>query len=193
MTNHVKNLTKELLSDYKCTLEKVSFDYLRSNNEWQHQNRVVFTRPDASTALLYNKDLKKIILINQFRIPTYVNGSDDGMLLEACAGTIDKGETPEECIKREIEEETGYQIPEIKRIFDVYLSPGSVTERLHFFTAEYTAAMKKNKGGGTDETEDISIREVDFDEAVTMIANGQIKDAKTVMLLQYAQLQSLFS
>ena len=192
MTNHVKNLTKELLSDYKSTLEKVSFDYLRSNGEWQHQNRVVFTRPNASVVLLYNKISKKIILINQFRIPTYVNGNDDGMLLEVCAGTIDKDETPEECIKREIEEETGYQIQNVKPIFDLYLSPGSVTERLYFFVAEYTVAMKKSKGGGTDETEDIAINEIDFDEAVAMIESGQIKDAKTVILLQYARLQNLF-
>lgn len=193
MNDHVKNLTKELLSDYKCKLEKVSYDYLRSEGNWQHQDRVVFTRPDASVALLYNKVSGKIILINQFRIPTYVNGNDSGMLLEACAGTIDKGETPEGCIKREIEEETGYHIKEVKPVFDVYLSPGSVTERLYFFTAEYNAVMKKSTGGGTDETEDIAIKEILFEEAVAMIGNGKIKDAKTVMLLQYAQLQNLFS
>lgn len=193
MNSHVKNLTKELLSDYKCKLEKVSYDYLRSEGEWQHQDRVVFTRPNASVALLYNKAPGKIILINQFRIPTYVNGNESGILLEACAGTIDKNETPEACMKREIEEETGYHVAEVKPVFDVYLSPGSVTERLYFFIAEYNAGMKKSKGGGTDETEDIAIKEIAFSEAVAMIGNGKIKDAKTVMLLQYAQLQNLFS
>ena len=193
MNEHIKNLTKELLSDYKCTLEKVSYDYLRSEGEWQHQDRVVFTRPNASVALLYNKTSGKIILINQFRIPTYVNGNASGMLLEACAGTIDKDETPEACIKREIEEETGYRVKEVKLIFDVYLSPGSVTEQLYFFTAEYNADMKISKGGGTDETEDIAIKEISYEEAVAMVSNGKIKDAKTVMLLQFAQLQNLFS
>ncbi len=181
------------MSDYKSKLEKVSYEYLRSDGEWQHQDRVVFSRPDASVAFLYNKASKKIILIDQFRIPTYVNGNESGMLLEACAGTIDKDETPEDCIKREIEEETGYRIQDVKKIYDAYLSPGSVTERLYFFTAEYTTDMKKGNGGGTDETEDIAVKEIAFDDALNMISSGQIKDAKTIMLLQYAQLQNLFS
>lgn len=192
MSDNVKNLTKELLSDYKCKLEKVSFDYLRSDGNWQHQNRVVFTRPDASVVLLYNDESKKIILLNQFRIPSYVNGNESGMLLEACAGTIDDGESPEECVVREIEEETGYQVQEVKKIYEAYLSPGSVTEKVYFFIAQYTQAMKKSKGGGTDETEDIDIKEILFTEAIDMIGSGLIKDAKTIMLLQYAQVQKLF-
>ena len=191
MSNKVKNVTKELLSDYKCKLEKVTYDYLRSNGQWQMQQQVVFTRQNASTVLLYNKQTKNIILISQFRIPSFLNGNDSGMLLEVCAGIIDENETPEDCIKREIKEETGYEITEINRVFETYLSPGAVSEKVYFFKAEYSEQMKQGKGGGTDETEDIEIKEMTFDEAFSKIASGKIQDAKTIMLLQYAKLTNL--
>ncbi len=191
MNDRVKNLKAELLSDYQCKLQKITFDYLRSDDNWQTQKRVVFSRKDATVVLLYNRETKTIILTDQFRLPTYVNGNKSGMLTEAPAGTIDEGENPETCIRREIEEETGYQISEVKQVMQAYLSPGSVTEKLYFFVAEYNANMKKGKGGGTDETEDIEVDETPFADAVKMIADGSIQDAKTIILIQYAQINKL--
>ena len=191
MSDKVKNLVTERLSDYQCKLEKATFDYLRNDGNWQTQHRVVFSRKDACVVLLYNKETKMVILMSQFRLPTYVNGNKTGMLIEACAGTIDDNETPEQCIRREIEEETGYKITEVKKIYEAYLSPGSVTEKLHFFIAEYAEEMKQGKGGGTDETEDIEVMELPFEKAVEMISSGEIVDAKTIMLIQYAQINKL--
>ncbi len=191
MNDRIKNLQSELLSDYHCKLQKITFDYLRSDGEWQTQKRVVFSRKDATVVLLYNRETKTIILTDQFRLPTYVNGNESGMLIEAPAGTIDDDESPETCIRREIEEETGYKVNEVKRVMQAYLSPGSVTEKLYFFIAEYNASMKKGKGGGTDETEDIEVQETPIADAVEMIANGSIQDAKTIMLIQYAQIHKL--
>lgn len=191
MNDRVKNLKAELLSDYQCKLQKITFDYLRSDGKWQTQHRVVFSRKDATVVLLYNRENKTIVLTDQFRLPTYVNGNESGMLTEAPAGTIDEGESPETCIRREIEEETGYQVAEVKQVMEAYLSPGSVTEKLYFFVAEYNENMKKGKGGGTDETEDIEVTETPFADAVKMIADGSIQDAKTIMLIQYAQINKL--
>ncbi len=191
MSEHIRNLTKELLSDYKSTLEKISFDYLRSDGVWQCQDRVVFSRKDATVVLMYNKETKHIILTRQFRLPTYLNGNGTGMLIEAPAGTIDDNESPETCIRREIEEETGYRVLEVKQILQAYLSPGSVTEKLYFFIAEYTEAMRQGKGGGTDETEDIEVIGIPFTKAVTMVADGTLQDAKTIILIQYAQINQL--
>ena len=191
MNDRIKNLKAELLSDYQCKLQKITFDYLRSDGSWQTQKRVVFSRKDATVVLLYNRETKTIILTDQFRLPTYVNGNESGMLTEAPAGTIDEGESPETCIQREIEEETGYEVSEVKRVMQAYLSPGSVTEKLYFFIAEYSANMKKGKGGGTDETEDIEVKETPFADAVEMVVNGSLQDAKTIMLIQYAQIHKL--
>ncbi len=191
MGNRIKNLVKELLSDYKSKLEKVTFDFQRNDGVWQTQQRVVFSRKDAATVLLFNKNDGNVILINQFRLPTFLNGNEGGMLIEACAGTLNENETPEQCIRREIEEETGYEIQDIRKIFEVYLSPGSVTEKVYFFLAGYSEEMKKNNGGGTDETEDIEVMKLSFSDAVNMIASGEIKDAKTILLLQHAQLNKL--
>ncbi len=191
MINRIRNLKAELLSDYHCKLQKISFNYLRSDGNWQMQHRVVFSRKDATVVLLYNKTAKTIILANQFRLPTYTNGNESGMLTEVPAGTIDDNESPEVCIRREIEEETGYKVSEIKRVMQAYLSPGSVTEKLYFFIAEYDETMKRGEGGGTDESEDIEVKETLFDEAVKMVANGSIQDAKTILLIQYAQINKL--
>ncbi len=191
MNNRIKNLNKELLSDYKCKLEKITLDYLRSDSRWQHEERVVFSRNDATTVLMYNKMNKMVILANQFRLPTYMNGNESGMLIEAPAGTIDENESPEVCIRREIEEETGYRVNSVKQIMQAYLSPGSVTERVYFFVAEYNSSLKIAPGGGTDETEDIEINEVLFTDIIAMVEDGRIKDAKTIMLIQYAQLHHL--
>jgi GDP-mannose pyrophosphatase NudK len=133
----------------------------------------------------------RVSLTRQFRIPTYLNGNRDGHLIEACAGLLDEN-SPEECIKRETEEETGYQIKEVKKIFEAYMSPGSVTEILYFFVAEYTPNMKVSGGGGhEEEQENIEVLELPFDKAINMIETGEIKDGKTIMLLQYALIKQL--
>ena len=134
-----------------------------------------------------------MILTKQFRIPTYINGNDDGMMIEACAGLLDEDQ-PEACIKRETEEETGYNISKVERVFEAYMSPGSVTEILYFFVAEYDASMKVSEGGGADDgQENIEVLELNFEEALNMMQTGAIKDAKTMMLLQYAQIHQLLA
>ncbi|HVX26455.1 MAG TPA: NUDIX domain-containing protein, partial [Parafilimonas sp.] len=132
-----------------------------------------------------------VILTKQFRLPSYINGNENGMLIEACAGLLDK-DNAEDCIKRETEEETGYKISEVKKIFEAYMSPGSVTEILYFFIAEYSKDMKVNEGGGVEhEEENIEVLELKFDDALKMIGTGEIKDAKTIMLLQYIRLNKI--
>lgn len=155
------------------------------------QEREAYDRGNGATILLYNTKNHSIILTKQFRLPTYINGNESGMLIEACAGLLDK-DNPEECIRRETEEETGYQIKAIEKAFQAYMSPGSVTEILHFFIAEYDADMKVNEGGGLEsEQENIEVLEIDFQKAIQMIENGEIMDAKTIMLIQYLQLKNM--
>ncbi len=190
MNNRVRNLSTEVLSDNWYTLRKVTFEWQKKNGEWQKQSREAYDRGNGATILLYNNTTKTVILTNQFRIPTYVNGNETGMLIEACAGLLDKDDA-ENCIKRETEEETGYQISRVKKIFESYMSPGSVTEILYFFVAEYTKEQKVNDGGGVIDEEDIEVLELDFAKALQMMENGKIKDGKTIMLLQYAQIHQL--
>ena len=141
--------------------------------------------------LLYNKTTKTVVLTRQFRMPTFINGNSSGLLIEACAGLLDS-DNPEDCIKRETEEETGYKISEMQKIFEVYMSPGSVTEMLHFFIAEYSTDMKVHEGGGLGhEQEDIEVLELPFDKALHMIDTGEIQDAKTIMLLQHIRLKNI--
>ncbi|RFS14735.1 GDP-mannose pyrophosphatase NudK [Emticicia sp. C21] len=192
MNNRVRNLTTEILSDNWYTLRKVTFEWQKKNGEWQKQSREAYDRGNGATILLYNNATKTVILTNQFRIPTYVNGNETGMLIEACAGLLDKDDA-ENCIKRETEEETGYKISQVKKVFESYMSPGSVTEILHFFVAEYTKEQKVNEGGGVTDEEDIEVLELDFTKALQMMENGEIKDGKTIMLLQYAQIHQLVS
>ncbi len=190
MNEKVKNLKTEILSNNWYTLKKITYDFL-SNGTWKTLNREAYDRGNGAVILLYNKTLKTVLLIKQFRLPTYINGNKTGMLVEACAGLLDQ-DNPEDCIRRETEEETGYKITEIKKVFEAYMSPGSVTEILHFFIAEYSKEMKVNDGGGLDhEQENIEVLEIKFDEAMKMIDNGEIKDAKTIMLLQYLKLHRL--
>jgi GDP-mannose pyrophosphatase NudK len=189
--SNIKNLSETILSDNWYTLKKVTYDYLKKDGTWETQNREAYDRGNGATILLYNPENKKIILTRQFRIPTYLNGNKTGMMIEACAGLLDN-DNPEACIKRETEEETGYKISSVKKIFEVYMSPGSVTEIVYFFVGAYTNAMKVNHGGGlAEEQENIEVLEMDFTKAIKMIASGEIKDAKTIMLLQYAQLNNL--
>lgn len=190
-SDRVKNLKTKLLSDNWYTLNKVTFDYQKKNGEWETQHREAYDRGNGATILLYNKRKRTVILIKQFRLPTFVNGNDSGLLIEACAGLLDE-HNAEECIRKEAEEETGYQLKEVKKIFEAYMSPGSVTEIVHFFVAEYNSDMKVGEGGGLDdEQEDIEVLELDFDKALAMITTGEIKDGKTIMLLQYAKLHNL--
>ena len=187
----IKIIKTEVLSDNWYTLRKVTFKRELNDGTWQEQSREAYDRGNGATILLYNKAQKTVILTRQFRLPTFVNGNPSGMLIEACAGLLDK-ENAEDCIRRETEEETGYKISDVRKIFELYMSPGSVTEILYFFIAEYSKDMKVNEGGGAEhEQENIEVLEISFAEALHMMESGEIKDAKTVVLLQYLQLKSL--
>ena len=189
--NQVKILKTDLLSDNWYTLNKVTFQYQKQDGEWETQSREAYDRGNGATILLYNTTTRTIILTRQFRLPTFLNGNEDGMLIETCAGLLDK-DNAEDCIKKETEEETGYKVTKVRKIFEAYMSPGSVTEILYFFVAEYDKDMKVSEGGGVaEEQENIEVLEWDFDTAYQMIATGELKDAKTIMLLQYAKLNGL--
>lgn len=191
MNKDVKILRTDILSDNWYVLRKVTYEYQKKDGSLQQQSREAYDRGNGATILLYNKELKKVILTRQFRLPSFINGNPSGMLIEACAGLLDK-DNPEDCIRRETEEETGYKVSEVRKIFEAYMSPGSVTEILFFFVAAYTPTMKVNDGGGIEhEQEDIEVLELPFEEALEMIETGAIKDGKTIMLLQYAKLNSL--
>ncbi|MGB6150735.1 MAG: GDP-mannose pyrophosphatase NudK [Pricia sp.] len=190
---NVRNIKTEVLSNNWYTLRKVTFDYLKKDGTWENQSREAYDRGNGAAILLYNKAKRTVILTRQFRMPTYVNGNPNGMMIEACAGLLDEADA-EDCIKRETEEETGYQISQVEKIFEAYMSPGSVTEIVHFFIAEYTKAMKVGEGGGADdEQEEIEVLELDIDAAIRMVENGAIVDGKTIMLLQHVQIKGLFS
>jgi len=191
--NKVKIKQIELLSDNWYKLNKVTFEYQNPNGEWETQEREAYDRGNGATILLYNLERKTVILTRQFRMPTYINGNNDGLLIDTCAGLLDKN-NPEDCIRKETEEETGYQVSKVEKVFEAYMSPGSVTEILYFFIAKYDKSMKVSEGGGlVEEQENIEVLELDFQVAFDMIKTGEIKDGKTIMLLQYAMLNGLFS
>lgn len=191
-TPRIRNLKTEILSDNWYTLRKASFEYLKKNGTWDTQNREAYDRGNGAVILLYNIDKKTVILTKQFRLPTYLNGNLTGMLVEACAGLLDK-DNPEVCIRRETEEETGYKIEKIEKVYEAYMSPGSVTEILYFFIAKYSQNMKISEGGGlATEHEDIEVLEFSFDDAWNQIQTGEIKDAKTIMLLQHLKIMRIF-
>jgi nudix-type nucleoside diphosphatase (YffH/AdpP family) len=182
---------EELLSDNWYTLKKYTYEILKQDGSRQIQTREVYDRGNGAVILLYNQKFKTVILTRQFRLPSFVNGNEKGVLIEACAGLLDQ-DNPEEAIKRETEEETGYRINDVRKIFDAYMSPGSVSEILYFFIAEYTPSMKVHAGGGVEhEQEDIEVLEITFDKAYGMIATGEIRDAKTIMLLQYMKINQI--
>jgi GDP-mannose pyrophosphatase NudK len=188
----VRNLNMQLLSDNWYKLNKVTYDYQRSDGIWQTQTREAYDRGNGATILLYNIESKTVILTRQFRLPTYINGNVGGMLIEACAGLLDKNNA-EDCIRKETEEETGYKISSVKKIFESYMSPGSVTEIVHFFIAAYDKSMRMSNGGGLEEEqEQIEVLELDFDTAYDMIKSSEIKDGKTIMLLQYLKIENIF-
>ncbi|GAB3958856.1 GDP-mannose pyrophosphatase NudK [Spirosoma harenae] len=196
LSERVQITEEKLLSDNWYILKRFTFNYLGKNGQWTTQQREAYDRGNGATILLHNPQTDTVILTRQFRLPTFVNGNRDGspesgMLIEACAGLLDD-EHPDDAIRRETEEETGYRIQSVKKIMEAYMSPGSVTEKLFFYLAEYSANTERKAGGGIDE-EEIEILEIPVSEALTMIERGEIMDGKTIMLLQYLRLQQLTS
>ena len=187
----VKIKQTELLSDNWYLLNKVTFNFLRNDGVWITQKREVYDRGNGAGILLYNRQKKTIILTKQFRMPSYLNGNETGMMIEVCAGLLDQ-DHPEQCIIRETEEETGYRIKTVQKILETFVSPGAVTEVLHLFIGEYDVSMRVHDGGGLEhEQEEIEVIEMPFEEAYKMIATGEIRDAKTIILLQYAKINNL--
>lgn len=193
MIPNIKINKTEVLSNNWYTLRKITFDIQQKDGSWITQSREAYDRGNGAVILLYNVANKTVILTEQFRMPTYHNGNPTGMMIEACAGLLDQ-DNPEDCIKRETEEETGFRITEVKKIYEAYMSPGSVTEILYFFVAEYDKSQQVSEGGGVEgEHENIEVLELPFEKALDMIETGEIKDAKTIMLLQYVQLKGLLN
>ena len=169
----------QVLSHDWYLLKKITFDYHRNNGDWQRQTREVYDRGNGAAILLFNREQRTVVLTRQFRLPVFVNGHD-GLLIEVAAGLLE-GAAPEQRIRDEAEEETGYRVHDVKKVFEAYMSPGSVTEKLYFFVAEYDADARISRGGGiADEGEDIEVLEMTLDEALAMIANGEIVDTKTI-------------
>lgn len=188
---NLRIIETSLLSNNWYTLNKVTYAFENEQGVTENQVREVYDRGNGATILLYNKENKTVILTQQFRLPTYLNGNASGMLIESCAGLLDK-DNAEDCIKKETEEETGFKIDKVQKVFEVYMSPGSVTEILYFFVAEYESHMKIGAGGGlAEEQEKIEVLELNFDAALEAIASGEIKDAKTIMLLYHAKIHHL--
>lgn len=188
---NIKIVSSEVLSDHWYTLKKYTFQQQDKQGKWHQTVREAYDRGNGAVILLYNTSKKTVILTRQFRLPTYINGHPDGLMIEACAGLLDR-DNPEDCIRKETEEETGFKIRQVKKIFEAYMSPGSVTEILYFFIAEYDASMKVSEGGGLEEDHElIEVLELPFSRAIEMVKQHEIKDAKTILLLQYAQLNHL--
>ena len=187
LADRIRVHSVEVLSDNWYVLKKTTFDFLRSDGTWQRQSRETYDRGNGAVVLPYDRRRRTVILTRQFRYPAFVNGHDD-LLIEAPAGLLDK-DSPEESIRKEAMEETGYALHHLRKVFEAYMSPGSVTEKLHFFVGEYQAGSNRQTGGGVvSEGEDISTIELDLDEALRKIETGEIRDGKTIMLLQYAKL-----
>jgi nudix-type nucleoside diphosphatase (YffH/AdpP family) len=188
---NVRLLGAELLSDSWYTLRKIHFELRRRDGRWQPLSREAYDRGNGAALLLWDPVRRTVVLTRQFRLPAFLNGSPDGQLIEACAGLLD-GDEPEACIRREAEEETGYRIRAPRKLFEAYMSPGSVTEKLHFFIAEYAPGDRVRAGGGVvEEGEDIEVIEMPLADALAAIASGRIQDGKTIMLLQHVALASV--
>jgi GDP-mannose pyrophosphatase NudK len=194
MKTTIKNIQTKILANDWSILKKLTYEFLKKDGTWETQVREAYDRGNGATILLYNPKKQTVILTQQFRIPTYLNGNDNGLMIEACAGKVDQGEDPEECVRREAEEETGYRLKTVQKAFEAYMSPGSVTEKIFFFMAPYDQSMKISDGGGlSTEQENIEVIEVLFADALSMIQNNEIQDAKTIMLLQYAKINGLLT
>jgi nudix-type nucleoside diphosphatase (YffH/AdpP family) len=188
ISDRIRITGERLISDHYGTVKSTTFEWRRNDGEWQSMSRDVFDRGNAATILPYNLARRTVVLVRQFRLPAYVNGYDD-LLIEAAAGLLDDA-SPEDRIRAEAEEEIGYRLHHVHKVFEAFMSPGAVTEKIHFFVAEYEPEMRIGDGGGlAHEGEDIEVLELAFDQALAMIADGRIVDAKTIMLLQHAALQ----
>ncbi len=188
----IRILTKELLSDNWGKLFKMAYEYKMPNGKTEIHKREVYDRGDGATILLYHPKKKTVILTRQFRLPVWWNKHESGMFIEAPAGKVEEGEDPKVCMIRETEEETGYCIQDPKQVFTAFMSPGSVSEKIFFFVAPYSEKMKRTSGGGQqNEEEAIEVMEVAYEEALQMIKDGRIQDAKTIMLLHYAALERI--
>ena len=181
----------KILSENYFVLRNITYDLTRKNGEVIRHKREVYDRGNGATILLYNRDKNTVVVIRQFRVATWVNGNEDGRLIEACAGLLDDDE-PEACIRKEAIEETGYRVGEVRKVFELYMSPGGVTEILHFFIAEYDDSLRATAGGGVED-EDIEVLEIPFSCALEMVASGEIRDGKTVILLQYLHSSGLMA
>ncbi len=189
MTVKIEIVKDKLLSDNWFRLRNYTYLLEKKDGSKIEHKREVYDRGNGATILLYNRKKQTVLLVRQFRMPVYVNGNTNGMLIETCAGLLDD-DSPEDCIRKEAIEETGYQVGEVAKLFELYMSPGGVTEIIHFFAAEYDDNRRHNSGGGVED-EDIDVLEVPFNQALEMINNGEIRDGKAVILLQYAQLHRL--
>ncbi|MGD9425523.1 GDP-mannose pyrophosphatase NudK [Pantoea sp. NSTU24] len=184
MSLKINIIKDKLLSENWFVLRNYTYEIADRRGEPIRHKREVYDRGNGATILLYNREKNSVVLTRQFRIATYVNGNDSGMLIEACAGLLDD-DSPEECIRKEAIEETGYALGEVEKLYACYMSPGGVTELIHFFAAEYNESLRENAGGGVDD-EAIDVLELRFPDALAMVADGRIRDGKTVMLLQHA-------
>ena len=186
MSFKINIIKDKLLSENWFVLRNYTYEITDRHGEVIRHKREVYDRGNGATILLYNREKNSVVLTRQFRIATYVNGNDSGMLIEACAGLLDD-DSPEDCIRKEAIEETGYAVGEVEKIYACYMSPGGVTELIHFFAAEYNESLRDNAGGGVED-ESIDVLELSFPDALAMVAEGRIRDGKTIMLLQHAQI-----
>lgn len=191
MSIHINVIKDKILSENYFVLRNITYDLTQRDGQVVQHKREVYDRGNGATVLLYNSQKQSVVLVRQFRVATWVNGNADGMLIETCAGLLDDDE-PEDCIRKEAIEETGYQVKNVRKVFQLYMSPGGVTEIVHFFIAEYDDSLRENAGGGVED-EAIDVLELPFSQALTMIQNGEICDGKTVILLQYLQNSGLMA
>lgn len=188
----IKNITHHILSKAWATLYRIDYDYTFKDGRVKRLQRECYNRGNGVAVLLYNVEKSTVILTKQFRMPIYENDKNEGMSIEVCAGAIDKNESPKQTIIREIEEEVGYKISDVDCVVEAYMSPGAMTEKLHLYVAQYSEALKINEGGGLEsENEDIEVLELPFEIALDMMKTEAIQDAKTIILLQYAQINKL--
>lgn len=187
MSAKIEVIKNKILSENWFVLRNFTYDLTANDGSTIRHKREVYDRGNGATILLYNREKNSVILTRQFRIATYVNGNETGMLIETCAGLLDD-DSPEDCIRKEAIEETGYEVGHVEKLYEMYMSPGGVTELIHFFAAEYNDALRANAGGGVDD-EDIDVMEIPFPKAWAMVKEGRIKDGKTVMLFQHALLE----
>ncbi|WP_368301851.1 GDP-mannose pyrophosphatase NudK [Kluyvera sichuanensis] len=191
MSLNITVIKDKILSENYFILRNITYNLTQRNGEVVQHKREVYDRGNGATVLLYNRQKQSVVLVRQFRVATWVNGNIDGMLIETCAGLLDDDE-PEACIRKEAIEETGYQVSNVRKVFQLYMSPGGVTEIVHFFIAEYDECLRQNDGGGVED-EDIDVLELPFTQAIEMIRRGEICDGKTVILLQYLQNSGLMA